>query len=135
MGKTAFVSMTYSRKHHLKDFVDRIKVVLRDYAITPKVFVEDYNFALHEEDEMMRVACDEIASCDFLIAELSYKAIGVGVEVGFAAGLGKPIIYMRHVDTEHSTTVSGISTHTIIYSTLDDMETKLRLFIAEIGSI
>lgn len=69
----------------------------------------------------MNLACREIAQSDLVIAEVSHKAIGVGVEVGYAVGLGKPVIYLRHIDAEHSTTVAGISTFRIIYATYDDL--------------
>lgn len=132
MNKTAFVSMSFSHKHHMKAVVDRLKGVLSAYDIASKIFVEDYTFDASKEDIMMRVSCDDISKCDFLIAELSHKAIGVGVEVGFAAGLGKPIIYMRQLNAEHSTTVAGISTYKIIYESLEDLEYKLRAIIPDL---
>lgn len=132
MTQTAFISMSFRQKHQIQAVVDRLKGVLSAYDISSKIFVDDYTFEAIDEDTMMNVSCDDIAQCDFLIAELSHKAIGVGVEVGYAVGLGKPVIYMRQHNAEHSTTVSGISTYKIIYTSLDDMEQKLKAIISEL---
>jgi 2'-deoxynucleoside 5'-phosphate N-hydrolase len=132
MTSIAFISMSFSQKHQIQAVVDRLKSVLSAHAISSKVFVDDYTFEATDEDTMMKVSCDDIAQCDFLIAELSHKAIGVGVEVGYAVGLGKPVIYMRQLNAEHSTTVSGISTYKIIYESLDDMEQQLKAIIPDL---
>ena len=124
--------MSFSRKHQITDVVDKLKDTLATYNIASKVFVDDYTFDISDEATMMKVSCEDISQCDFLIAELSHKAIGVGVEVGYAIGIGKPVIYMRHINAEHSTTVSGISTYKIIYTSLDDMEQQLKAIILEL---
>lgn len=74
---------------------------------------------------MMQQAMDDIDKCSMLIAETSDKAIGIGIEAGYAKAKGKPVIYLRHKDAEHSTTLSGISDIQIIYSDTDDLATKL----------
>ena len=38
----------------------------------------------------------DIDNSDILIAEVSEKAIGVGIEVGYAKAKGKPIIYIKN---------------------------------------
>ena len=58
------------------------------------IFAEEYRFAASEETQMMELACREIAQTDLVIAEVSHKAIGVGVEVGYAIGIGKPVVYV-----------------------------------------
>ena len=69
---------------------------------------------------------------DFLIAEVSEQAIGVGIEVGYAAAKGKPVIYVRRADAEFSTAVGGIATHSISYSTETELRTKLSHTIEQI---
>ncbi len=132
MTQTAFISMTFSHKDQITGVITRLKTVLSTYGIRSIIFGDEYHFDQQEEDTMMTVARQEIAKCDFLIAELSHKAVGVGVEVGYAVGLGKPVIYMRDHIAEHSTTVAGISSYKIIYTSLDDMERQLRLIIPEL---
>jgi len=134
MTQTAFISMTFGQKDRVTEVINRLKEVLSTYNIASKAFVDEYNFDKQEEDVMMAVACKEISQCDFLIAELSHKAVGVGVEVGYAVGLGKAVIYMRDHNAEHSTTVAGISSYKLIYTSLDDMEQQLRLIMIDMRS-
>lgn len=132
MSKTAFISMTFSQKDQITGVITRLKAVLSTEDIQSTVFVEDYSFDRQDEDNMMTAARAEISKCDFLIAELSHKAVGVGIEVGYAVGIGKPVIYMRDHIAEHSTTVAGISSYKIVYISLDDMEHQLRRIIPEL---
>ncbi len=64
---------------------------------------------------MMKIAFEEIDSADFLIAELSTKSIGVGIEIGYAFAKNKPIFYLRKKGTEYSTTAAGCSNFVIVY--------------------
>ena len=81
---------------------------------------------------MMQQATADISNCDLLIAEVSEKAVGVGIEVGYAKGKRKPVIYVRQASAEHSTTASGISDYSIVYSSPLDLGTKLRSILAEV---
>ena len=65
---------------------------------------------------MMQQAFREIADADLLIAEISEKAMGVGIEIGYAVALQKPVICLRNAGAEHSTTASGSATHSLIYA-------------------
>ena len=102
---------------------------LNESAISPFVFVDEYNFDPSQEREMMQQAITDIDNCDLLIAETSHKAIGVGIEVGYAKAKKKPIIYLRNNNAEHSTTVSGISDFQIVYADADDLASKLSVVL------
>ena len=125
MGKKAFISLSFQHREELGPAINTITEVLKCFDVEAKIFVNEYAFKSGEEAQMMEVACQAIAQCDLLIAEVSHKAIGVGVEVGYAVGLGKPVIYIRHINADHSTTVAGISTYSLIYSTNEDLEKQL----------
>jgi 2'-deoxynucleoside 5'-phosphate N-hydrolase len=85
------------------------------------VFVEKYNFDKTQEKQMMQQARHDIDKSSLLIAEVSEKAIGVGIEIGYAIALNKPVIYLRNSQSEYSTTVGGIVDHHIVYSSLEDL--------------
>lgn len=93
--------------------------------MVPFVFVDQYRFDPSQEREMMSQALADIDRSDLLIAETSDKGIGIGIETGYAKAKGKPVIYVRQAEAEHSTTVSGISDHQIIYSDDRDLGNKL----------
>lgn len=122
---TAFLSLSFGHRYEFTAEVAAIRELLADVGYTLTVFVEKYSFTPHQAPEMMRTACAEITAADLLIAETTYKEIGVGVEVGYAAALGKPIIYIRRAGAELSTTVGGLATHTIIYQTSADLCAQL----------
>ncbi|MDQ7033270.1 MAG: hypothetical protein Q9P01_00080 [Anaerolineae bacterium] len=60
-----------------------------------------------------------------MIAEVSEQAIGVGIEIGYAAAKNKPIVYVRRADAPFSTTVGGIASHSVVYATETELHTKL----------
>ena len=50
---------------------------------------------------------DWIRECDVLIAEVSVPSHGVGYEVAFALGLGKPVLALHHSDRRVSKMITG----------------------------
>ena len=127
----AYISVSYSNRQSLAGIINVITATLKEFNIIPLVFVDEYDFSIEEERQMMRQAFADIDACDFLIAETSYKAIGIGVEAGYAKAKGKPIIYLRNAGAPHSTTVSGISDHRIIYTDAAGLEKQLTLVIGK----
>ncbi len=74
---------------------------------------------------MMQAACEAIRQVDLLVAEVSEKAIGVGIEVGYAAALGIPVIYLRKADSDYSTTVGGLAAYSLIYDRAEGISALL----------
>ena len=72
----------------------------------------------------------DIDRCDMLIAMVNVKAIGVGVEAGYAKAKGMPVVFVRQKNAEHSTTVSGISDAQIIYGDIGELKEELREIVA-----
>jgi len=89
------------------------------------VFVDQYHFKNDQEKEMMQVAFETIEKSDFLIAELTHKSIGVGIEVGYAHAIKKPIIYLRKKGSAYSTTTAGCSDYSIEYTTKKDLTNQV----------
>lgn len=130
----AYISVSYDEKSQLKNELDTITATLAMFKIDSFIFVDLYSFTRDQEEEMMEQAMKDIDACDFLIAEASYKAIGLGVEVGYGKAKGKPIVYLRKKEAEHSTTISGISDFHIIYETIFDLQNKLERVVAKVVS-
>ncbi len=121
----AYISLSFDKRSSLSQVITVINNCLDSVNITPLVFVDKYKFAADEEKEMMAAAMQEIDSCDFLIAETSVKGIGIGVEAGYAKAKNKPVIYVRHQEAGHSTTVAGISDYQVIYTSIADLGEQL----------
>lgn len=130
--KKAFISVSFKKKNELKDEIATIAKVLKKHNIDSFVFVNTYIFSSGKEKEMMNKATKAIIASDFLITELTDKAIGVGIEIGYAYALGKKIIYLRKKQAEYSTTVGGIADKQIVYSNNDELKTKLEKVLSKL---
>ena len=128
----AYISISYQRRRSLNTAITAIMSVLEEHHVESFVFVDHYKFEETQEEEMMRSALEELEQCDLLIAETSHKGIGIGIEAGYAKAKNKPVVYLRHKEAEHSTTLSGASDHRVIYKNTDDLQQQLVLIIKEI---
>lgn len=130
--KSAFLSISYKSKNALSSEIDTIVDVLNKAGFNTLVFAREFSFPPTQEKEMMQKALAEIKKCNIFIAEASTKAIGVGIEVGYAYALGKKIIYLRKKQAEYSTTAGGIADKQIIYSNNDELKTKLEKALSKL---
>ena len=121
----AYIAISYNKRPLLEPELNAMKHSLQQAAITPFVFVDNYSFLPAQEKEMMQHAFAAIDKSDLLIAEVSDKAIGIGVEVGYAKAKNKPVIYLRNATAEHSTTIAGTSDHIIIYEGIAGLRNQL----------
>lgn len=123
--KTAFVSISYAHKNEMAAELDAIRAALAAVGIRAHVFVDAYTFTPDQQREMMAATAADLRAADLLIAEVTHKAIGVGIEVGYAAALGKPVIYLRRAESEPSTTVGGLAACALVYRSPDDLREQL----------
>lgn len=126
---TAYIAISYEGRQRLSAELETISAALKDCGIDPFVFVDHYIFHAADEKAMMTQAMKEIDRCDLLLAAASEKAIGIGIEAGYAKGKGKTVIYVRNEAAPHSTTLSGLSDHQVIYTDLTDLSKRIRLII------
>ena len=127
--RTAYFGISKSNRVHFDIEIHHLKKCLEKYSIQLLVFVDNYNFKPGDEKEMMNVAFEEIDKSDFLIVELSKKAIGVGIEVGYAFAKSKPIIYIKRKSVNNSTTVLGCSDFIIEYENASHLAEEIEKLI------
>jgi len=128
--KKAYFAISYANKEAFAKEIKSLTELLLKYGIELLVFVDTYNFRADQEKEMMQVAFREIDSVDFLIAELSTKSIGVGIEIGYAFAKKKPIFYLRKKGTEYATTASGSASVSIEYKDESELISKMKLALS-----
>ncbi len=104
--KKAYLAISYSNRKQFDNEIESLQKLFYKKNIELFVFVDKYNFRPNQE---------EIDKCDFIIAELTTKSIGVGIEIGYAFAKNKTIFYLRKKDSEYSTTASGCSNFVIEY--------------------
>ena len=121
----AYISISFSKRKELEKEVQAIKNALQKCGVSGFVFVDEYQFSAKEEKEMMQKAMEDVEKSAILIAEVSEKGIGIGIEVGYAKAKNIPVIYVRNSKSEHSTTVSGIADFRVIYENEIDLEEQL----------
>ncbi len=125
--KKAFIAVNFGKRKKLHEEILTMKKILKEKDYEPVVFVNDFSFPPNSSDkEMMNTALHEISDSEILIAELSYKAVGVGLEVGYARALNKKIFYVYKDTSEYSKTVGGVSDEIIVYSNINQLERKLK---------
>ena len=129
----AYIAVSYSKRKLVDKEITLIIETLNTFDISSFVFVDKYKFNTSQEKQMMLQVMKDIENCDILIAETSEKGIGIGIEVGYAKAKGKIVIYLRHQNAEHSTTVSGISDFQIIYSNNKDLQIKLMDIVSQLN--
>jgi nucleoside 2-deoxyribosyltransferase len=127
--KKAYLAISYSSRKLFDKEVKSLIELCKTNDIELLSFVDKYNFKKNEEKEMMETAFVEIDKSDFLIAELTTKSIGVGIEIGYANAKGKPIIYLRKKGSEYSTTASGSSTYNIEYDNEIDLKELIKTLL------
>lgn len=123
--KNCFLSLSFKNRENLNVEIATIIKVLKDFNFNTNVFVDKYYFGKGEEKKMMEMSCNDISASDLIIAEVSDKAISVGIEVGFAVALKKKVIYIRHLSSEYSSTIGGIVANHLVYNNKEDLEKGL----------
>jgi len=126
----AYISISFKQRLFLNEAVTAIKTALLHHNIDAFVFVDRYHFKKDEAHAMMQQAFADIDGADLLIAETSDKAIGIGIEAGYAKAKGKPVIYLRHATADHSTTLAGTSDQQVVYENAQDLEAQLKAIVA-----
>ncbi len=132
--RKGYFAISFSDRKKFDKEIDYLIKKLSERNIELFVFVDQYHFKMNEEKEMMKVAFEEIDNSDFLIAELTKKSIGVGIEIGYAYARKKPIFYLRRKGAEYSTTTSGCSKFIIEYENKIDLVEKIENVLNKVVS-
>ena len=90
-----------------------IEALLSDGHEVPTAHLADSNVKLVEGQVIPREVYERdiawIRACDVLIAEVSTPSHGVGYEVGYALGIGKPVLCLYHEGQPISKMLTGNS--------------------------
>lgn len=130
MNTQVYFGISLSRRKFFDDEIKAVSRCLEAYGLGIHVFVDNHVYNDTQEKQMMADAFEEIQNSDFVIVELSHKAIGVGVEVGYARACNKRIVYLKKSEAAYSTTVGGCSDLIIEYDSEEELEHKLDQFMA-----
>lgn len=121
----AFISYSFTNKNKFTNFDKKLRKFLKEnFDIKSYSFVFDFKKKVDNKN-LMKFALKKIDESDLVIAELSNKPIGVGLEAGYAKAKGKKIIYIHKTGSELSTTVNGVSDIKIEYENIPHLFIQL----------
>lgn len=84
----------------------------------------------HEKSSVAENSKEAMKVFDGVIAEVSFPSTGMGIELGWADMLEKPIILVYRADAAVSPSVLGLSDRVVVYSSGEEMIRGLRdLFV------
>ncbi|MEW6288029.1 MAG: nucleoside 2-deoxyribosyltransferase [Chloroflexota bacterium] len=76
-----------------------------------------------------------IRACDVLIAEVSVPSHGVGYEIGFALGMGKPVLAIHREDRRLSKMISGNPASSLTVKSYRTPEEAIRIIERFLSSV
>lgn len=127
-----FVALSYQNRVNLRPVVDEIKRVLLEAGFEAVVFVDKQPTSI-EPRLLMEEALTDLRGCHLLVAEMTTKEVGVGIEMGVAHARGIPIIGIRRLASLPSTTMEGILDYELIqYSAPEDLLGPLKLTLERV---
>ncbi len=128
----AFLSYSFENRYEFEKLNQSLKKFLKkQFNIESYAFVYDFKDKTNNK-KMMQKALSLIDKSDIIIAELSYKSIGIGIEIGYAKAKNKKIIYIKKINSPLSTTAEGIADYFIKYNQEEDLIKKLRIIFKSI---
>jgi nucleoside 2-deoxyribosyltransferase len=131
--RKGYLAISYANRRLFDKEIESLKKMFEKNNVELLVFVDKYNFKSNQEKEMMDTAFNEIDNSNFLIAELTTKSIGVGIEIGYAFAKEIPIIYLRKKNAEYSTTASGSSTYIMEYENEFDLNESMEKILSQLN--
>jgi nucleoside 2-deoxyribosyltransferase len=113
------------------DFLSQLYEPLAMSAITQH---HELIFPHKNKDSFMH-SKEIIKACDLVVAEVSYPATGLGIELGWADAFNTPILCIHHNKAKPSRSLSAITQHIITYDSSEGMVQEVSHFIDEYREI
>lgn len=94
---------------------------------------KQYHFIFPHAGGKVADSWESIQSCDLLLAEVSLPATGMGIEIGWADVLEKPIIAFHQESKNPGKGISFVAKEVIAYSSVSDFIQKLTRVLQQFG--
>ncbi len=119
----AFIALSFKDREELDSAITQIENALKKFGYNEvEVFVRRQTSSLVSSQEIMQAALQHITESQLVVAEISHKAVGIGIEVGHAYARHIPIIGIRRAGSVLSTTLEGVLAAPVIeYSSEEEI--------------
>lgn len=113
--------MVYVGHSNSYDFKKELYSPIVESSLTSK-----YNFKFpHENSKELFNSKEFLKKCDYMIAEITYPSLGLGIEIGWADIYGIEIIFLLKKGMKKPNSISAINGHVIEYENELDLTDKL----------
>jgi nucleoside 2-deoxyribosyltransferase len=124
----AFISAKYHPDLRNRPLIEHIAAALDSQGCQTHCIVRDveqWGQVRLDARELMRLTFAGIDSCDLLVVDLTEKGVGIGIEAGYAAARGIPILTLAPRHANLSQTLAGISDKIIGYDDAGELAERL----------
>lgn len=132
----AYISARYKSftdRKFLERLCDVVEAAGFDSFLLPRDEMNWYEGRL-KSGQLIDKIKEEIRKCDLLIVDFSQEEVDVGLEIGQAFFLGKPIVVLSS-KKNISPTMQKMADVTINYTSMDDLKTKLKTVAEKVREI
>ncbi len=126
--KKAFFATKYYKNNYNKKKIENITEALEKANLKIISMVNDKMFCGKNKptsEKLMKETFKKINKCDIFVADLSEKSIGVGVEIGYAFALKKPVVVISNKKSNISSTIKGVAKQVICYKKPREVTKKI----------
>lgn len=96
--------------------------------IKNSLFFPKHSFILPHDDRDIH-SKESLKDIDLFIAEVSYPATGLGIEIGLASAYGKRILCISKKWAKISSSLKYVTQDFLVYENTNDMLEKLAVFL------
>jgi len=125
----AYLAIKYHPDNQNRLLIEELAVILDQAGWSSHVVVrdlEDWGRITFTPRDLMDHSLSLLSTCDLCVAECTEKAVGVGLEAGYAHAKSIPIILLARQGTRISTTLSGIASEIIFYDSVGELTDQLK---------
>lgn len=127
--RNAYLAIKYHPNNQNRQLIEELAVVLDQAGWLSQVVVrdlEEWGKISFTPRELMERGLSLLTGCEICVAECTEKAVGVGLEAGYAHAKGIPVILLARRGTKLSTTLLGIARQVIFYDSVEELPDKLK---------
>jgi nucleoside 2-deoxyribosyltransferase len=84
----------------------------------------------HENEEIQKNSYPTLQSVDCVLAEVSYPSLGLGIELGWAQSLQKPLYCFYIWDSRLSPSAANIATGCVMYHSKEELISFISQFLS-----